>query len=255
MTVNGDTLGGHQRMALLAKIGECGSITRAAKALQISYKAAWDAVDAMNNLAGEPLVERLAGGKGGGGTRLTLRGEQLVANYRIIEQEHRKFIALLGQRAHNLASDYALFRGMAMKTSARNQFLGTVTQVTSGAVQDEVELEVAGGNKIVATISHQSAKDLDLSMGKQALALVKASSIVLVTHDEGARFSARNRLTGEVARIEPGAVNAEVVVALPGGATVVATVTLDSCEGLGLAVGKTVSAIFKASSVIVATPV
>ena len=74
MTVGGENLGGQGRMALLSLVGTHGSITHAAKAMGMSYKAAWDAIDTMNNLAGEPLVERLAGGKGGGGTRLTARG-------------------------------------------------------------------------------------------------------------------------------------------------------------------------------------
>ena len=63
--------GGPGRIALVACIAECGSITQAAKAIKMSCKAAWDAIDGLNNLAGEPLVERLTGGKGGGGTRLT----------------------------------------------------------------------------------------------------------------------------------------------------------------------------------------
>lgn len=67
----GQTLGGAARIALLAAIGETGSITRAAKAVGLSYKGAWDAIDTMNNLAGEPLVLRATGGKGGGGTTLT----------------------------------------------------------------------------------------------------------------------------------------------------------------------------------------
>ena len=75
MMVGGENFGGPGRIALLARIAECGSITQAAKAIKMSYKAAWDAIDSMNNLAGEPLVERVAGGKGGGGTRLTPRGE------------------------------------------------------------------------------------------------------------------------------------------------------------------------------------
>ena len=79
LTVGGERFGGEQRIALLASIAECGSISQAAKAIGMSYKAAWDAIDSMNNLAGEALVERLAGGKGGGGTRLTSRGAQLVA--------------------------------------------------------------------------------------------------------------------------------------------------------------------------------
>src|SRR6478609_10660882 len=84
-----NTLGGASRIALLAAIGETGSITSAAKAVGMSYKGAWDAIDTMNNLAGEPLVVRLTGGKGGGGTRLTTRGAQLVRNFRLIEQVHR----------------------------------------------------------------------------------------------------------------------------------------------------------------------
>ncbi|HCL76778.1 MAG TPA: molybdenum-dependent transcriptional regulator, partial [Pseudomonas sp.] len=96
LTVDGEKFGGPDRVTLLAKIAECGSITQAAKAIKMSYKAAWDAIDTMNNLAGEPLVERLAGGKGGGGTRLTQRGEQLVANFRTIEREHRRFVEQLG---------------------------------------------------------------------------------------------------------------------------------------------------------------
>ena len=56
-----------QRIALLQHIAEQGSITRAAKSAGISYKAAWDAIDELNNLAQTPLVERSVGGKGGGG--------------------------------------------------------------------------------------------------------------------------------------------------------------------------------------------
>src|SRR5690625_299326 len=89
MTVRGESFGGTGRMTLLEKIAELGAITQAAKTMGMSYKAAWDAVDMMNNMAGESLVERVAGGKGGGGTRLTQRGEQLIRNFRLIEREHR----------------------------------------------------------------------------------------------------------------------------------------------------------------------
>jgi len=254
MTVGGEHLGGPGRIALLAKIGECGSITQAAKAVRMSYKAAWDAIDAMNNLAGQPLVERLAGGRGGGGTRLTARGEQLVANFALIEREHRDFVRRLGGQAGGIADDYSLVRKMGMRTSARNQFLGKVTQLKRGAVNDEVELEVAGGHRIVAIVTHESADDLGLRVGTEAFALVKSSSIILVGGDDRARYSARNRLAGSIARIAPGAVNTEVVIELPGGGSVAAIVTLESSETMGLAVGAQAAAIFKASSVIVGVP-
>lgn len=250
MTVDGENLGGQSRIALLAQLAESGSITQAAKAVKMSYKAAWDAIDTMNNLAGEPLVERLTGGKGGGGTRLTKRGEQLVNNFRIIEQEHRDFIAQLDRQAIGIADDFLLIRKMNMKTSARNQFLGKVSQVKPGAINDEIELEIAGGQKIVAIITHESTQELGLQIGAEAFALIKASSIILMEEDPKARLSARNQLTGNISRILPGAVNTEVVLELPGGATLAAIITNESATSMGLVVGGTVTGLFKASSVI-----
>ncbi|MBV6415761.1 MAG: Molybdenum-pterin-binding protein MopA [Steroidobacteraceae bacterium] len=255
VTVGGENLGGAGRMTLLAQIARSGSITRAAKAVGMSYKAAWDAIDTMNNLAGEPLVERLAGGKGGGGTRLTPRGERLVSNFRLIEQEHRRYLGSLGRQVEGIADDYLLIRRMALKTSARNQFFGKVRQVTQGAVNDEIELEAAGGQRIVAIVTRESSQDLGLRVGTEACALVKSSSIILVTDDQGARFSARNRLTGTISRVQPGAVNTEVVMDLPGGMSIVAVVTNESSRTLGLAAGREATALFKASSVIVAIAV
>lgn len=254
MTVGGENLGGQGRMALLALVGTHGSITQAAKAMGMSYKAAWDAIDTMNNLAGEPLVERLTGGKGGGGTRLTARGEQLVQNFRLIEAEHRRFIAQLDQQAHGIADDLLLMKRISMKTSARNHFAGTVTRVLHGSVNDEVEIAVRPDLHIVAIVTHESAAGLGLVLGAQAFALVKASSIVVVSDAEGARFSARNRLAGTVSRITPGAVNDEVVIDIADGVSIAAIITHPSCEALGLTVGAAATAIFKASSVIVGAP-
>lgn len=254
MTVGGESFGGPGRIALLAKIAECGSITQAAKAIKMSYKAAWDAIDTMSNLAGEPLMERLSGGKGGGGTRLTKRGEQLVENFKIIEREHRHFIDQLNQQAEGIADDLLLIRRMNMKTSARNQFLGKVSHVKQGAVNDEVELEIAGGQKIVAIITRDSTENLELHVGAEAFALIKASSIIVMTDDQGAKLSARNRLAGTVSRLLPGAVNTEVVIALPNGGSIAAIITNESSNSLGLAVGLPATAIFKASSVILGVP-
>ena len=254
LTVGGENLGGPGRIALLAQIAEQGSITHAAKAVKMSYKAAWDAIDAMNNLAGEPLVQRMAGGKGGGGTVLTQRGMQLVENFRLIEREHHRFVSELSVQAEGIADDFLLLRRMSMKTSARNHFAGQVTRVQRGSVNDEIEIEAAGGHKVVAIVTHESAEGLGLAAGAQAFALVKASSVVVVTDAEGAKFSARNRLTGKVSRLVPGAVNTEVVIDLAGGGSVAAIITNESSSTLELTEGATATAIFKASSVIVGAP-
>jgi molybdate transport system regulatory protein len=254
LTVGQESLGGANRIALLAQIAQCGSITQAAKAAGMSYKGAWDAIDAMNNLAGEALVERVAGGKGGGGTRLTARGAQLVENFYVIEREHRRFIEQLASQADNLTEDYVLIKRMGMKTSARNQFLGTVSAVRAGSVNDEIELSLATGQKIVAIVTHESAQNLNLKVGEQAFALIKSSSIIVMTEDEGIKFSARNQFAGTVSRVLPGAVNTEIMIDFGDGQNIAAIITNESCERLELAVGKNASALFKASSVILGVP-
>lgn len=254
MTVDGENFGGPGRVALLAKIAECGSITQAAKAMKMSYKAAWDAIDTMNNLAGEPLVERLTGGKGGGGTRLTARGEQLVGNFKLIERVHREFVEQLNRQTTGIADDFSLIRRLNMKTSARNQFFGKVSLVKQGAVNDEIELEIAGGQKLVAIVTRESAESMGLQIGAEAFALIKSSSVIVMTDAEGARFSARNRLAGTVSRIVPGAVNTEVVIDLPGGGSVAAIITNESAGTLELKEGSAATAMFKASSVILGVP-
>ena len=140
-----------------------------------------------------------------------------------------------------------------MKTSARNQFQGKVTNVKQGSVNDEIELEVAGGKKIVAIVTHESADGLGLHVGAKAFALIKSSSIIIVTDDKGAKFSARNSLIGIISQVKSGAVHSEVIIGLEGGASVAAIVTNESCKSLGLAVGMPATAIFKASSVIIGT--
>ncbi|HMN21584.1 MAG TPA: TOBE domain-containing protein [Ottowia sp.] len=138
-----------------------------------------------------------------------------------------------------------------MKTSARNQFQGTVTALKAGAVNDEVEIDIGQGVKIVAIVTHESAVALDLAVGRPAVALVKASSPIVVAGDGGLRFSARNQLSGTVSRVQAGAVNTEVEIEVAGGLHVVAIVTQESASRLGLAAGQPASALFKASSVIV----
>ena len=254
MTVGGEQLGGTNRVGLLAALARCGSITAAARQIGLSYKAAWDAIDTMNNLAGEPLVQRSTGGKGGGGTRLTARGAQLVENFAMIEQLHHDFLERLNRQAEGVTDDVALFTRFKMRTSARNQFFGTVTRVLPGAVNGEVELAIAGGQKIVAIVTRESADNLALAPGRQVFALIKSSSVIVMTAGEGVRLSARNQLAGTVTRLTRGAVNAEVVIALGGGGTVAATVTNESVDTLALAEGLAATAVFKASSVILGVP-
>jgi len=69
---------GHGRVVLLERIIEHGSITKAAKSMEMSYRRAWDLVDSMNRQARRPLVVMATGGKGGGGALVTKDGSQAI---------------------------------------------------------------------------------------------------------------------------------------------------------------------------------
>ena len=246
------SFGSRRWMELLSALGTEPSIAAAARQVGLSYKAAWDAVDAMNNLADAPLVERVVGGKGGGGTRLTPDGERLVATWRAVEVENARFIELLNARIAHASHDLDILGRFAMLTSARNRLSGRILRVTSGAVNDEVELELSSGGKIIAIVTHESAEQMGLAEGGRAIALVKASSVIVGTHLEGVRLSTRNQLPGTDTRVLPGAVNTEVVIEVAGGNSIAAIITNASAEQLQLAEGVPATALFKASSVILA---
>lgn len=78
---------GPGKIALLEHIREHGSISAAGRAMDMSYKRAWDLVDEINRICRQAAVERQTGGKNGGGAALTPFGTSLVARYRKIERD------------------------------------------------------------------------------------------------------------------------------------------------------------------------
>lgn len=242
---------GGDRINLLEKIAELGSITKAAKAVGISYKTAWDTVNLINNLAEKPLVDRLTGGKGGGGTSLTIEGRKVIAQFKTIQEEHRKFLNNLESRLGDSEGLYQFLRRISMKVSARNTFAGTVSNITKGAVNAEVTLSLKGGVPLVAVVTNGAIDNLGLKVGAEAYAIVKASSVIIGTDLHDARVSARNIFCGTIAKIVEGPVNTEVDVEIGGGNTVSAVITHGSSEQLELKVGGHACALFKASSVII----
>lgn len=261
LTAPGGLPAGERRIRLLEAIDAQGSITRAAKALPMSYKAAWDAVDAMNNLSDQPLVARSAGGRQGGGTRLTDAGRRLIAAYRALALEQQGALARLqpqlAQRGAEAVPDARqlqwLLRRLAVRTSARNQFVGMVAALHPGRLSAEVIIALDAHTRIAASVTRDSARGLGLAVGAPVLALVKASSVLLGVGGSvggGVRTSARNHLAGSVSRVAAGPISAEVTLALPEGRTVTAGITRESLDRLGLSKGKPAFALFKASSVI-----
>lgn len=244
---------GGDRIALLEALGELGSIRAAAAHLGLSYKAAWDAVQALNNLFDAPLVAAQAGGRQGGTAVLTPRGRAVVAAFHRVEAELAGALERL-ERGLGGAPDTdvgTLFWSLGMRTSARNALRGTVASVTDGAVNAEVTLQVARGVEIVAVVTRASVADLGLAPGKPAIALIKSSFIVLAK-GEGLMTSARNQIAGRAISREDGAVNSEITLEIADGKTLTATITRESAERLQLELGEAITALIKAPHVILA---
>lgn len=135
-----------------------------------------------------------------------------------------------------------------MQISARNQLSGKIECIKSGQVNSEVIVKV-GDDKITAIITNDGCNSLNLKDGMDAVAIIKASNVMVVKGD-CATITARNKLKGEIASIKDGVVNSDIEIKLSGGTIVTAIVTNDSKEELNLKVGDEVIALFKANSVI-----
>jgi molybdate transport system regulatory protein len=245
---------GSQRIALLEAVGQRRSIAAAAKAAGLSYKGAWDAVQALNNLFDRPLVAARAGGRHGGSADLTDEGVAVIAAFHAVEGELGHVLGELERRLARSPSQplRTLIWSLGMKTSARNAFRGVVETVTDGAVNVEVVLEIGEGARIVAVVTRHSVEDLGLVPGRHAIALIKSSFVILASSGGALRTSARNSLIGTVTRMERGAVNDEVTLDIGGGKSLTATLTHESAQALDVREGARLTALIKASHVILA---
>jgi molybdate transport system regulatory protein len=194
---------GSDRIALLEKIDEYGSITKAAKAVGISYKKAWDTIDAINNLSEKPLFLRMTGGKSGGGTSITEEGREVIRTYRIIQEQHEKFLTNLEDKMGDVDvnSLNKFIKKISMQASARNTFAGIVVNIVRGEVKSEVTLALKGGNQIVAMITNESVDSLGLIEGSDAYAIIKAGSVIIGIGQEEPRVSIRNKLRGKIVNL------------------------------------------------------
>ena len=136
-----------------------------------------------------------------------------------------------------------------MKLSARNKFIGKVTDVTRGAVNGIVKIELSNGLHITSSITLEAIDDLDITVGKEVTAIIKSTSVLIGRGQ--LTLSARNKLSGTIIDINRGAVNAIVKVELPSNVVISSSITLEAVDELDLTVGTEVTAVVKASEVLI----
>ncbi len=199
-----------RRIAILREIGVQGSISQAARVVGVSYKAAWQALDTLTNLAGVALVERVVGGAGGGGARLTQAAHELLAAADTLARERSN--AAQGSGAHQAAAQ------LSVRTSMRNQWPCVVTALRRQGSIVDVVLAARGDEALLALsrITRESAQLLGLAPGLPVQVLCKATA-VRVRAGASPDENEPNHWRGRVLRISRHPAGDEVVVQLGGG--------------------------------------
>lgn len=247
MKKSGKNYLGKGRIELLERIREHGSIHAAAKAMKMSYKAAWDAVDAMNNLSEIPLVERVSGGKGGGGTSLTAKGEEVIEAFHNLQVKHQQFLDLFAS-SEDLPTIVQTLSRLSLRLSARNQLTGTISATSEKAVNVMLELTINASHKIYASITKNSYQELGLHVGSDVIAIIKASSVLVSKTAPNSTYE--NIIKGKIIQILSDTSTTEVTLEFAHNITLSATIANEIFDTLGIKVNEEAYAFFQASNVI-----
>jgi molybdate transport system regulatory protein len=245
----GKNLLGNGRVELLEKIDEYGSISKASKAMKMSYKAAWDMVDAMNNLSDKPLVEKVTGGKNGGGTQVTPVGIELINTFKKFKEFYNALLLEVDENELSSDNHLSLIRKLHMKSSSRNMISGHIKEFTTAEYNTKVELSISDDTSLYAIIPTATFIDMGLKKGDKAFALVQESSIMLSTQQPHG-ISARNIIKSTISALKTDAVSTEVKLSI-GKNTLTSAISNDSLESLNLKIGQELYAIIKATDIIV----
>lgn len=207
-----------KRLEVLRSMQQAGSISEAARANGVSYKAAWQALETLSNLAGVPLVDKAVGGSGGGGAKLTPAGLEVLQAADLLHLAREKALAQLGRSAHGLGLNWRGIAGMGLRTSMRNQMPCTVHDIRPDKGSATVVLALPDGQRLCSRITLESVQLLSLAPGQKVLAMCKATAVTVAPTIVG--LGGVNLLRGKVLRRGTGAAGVEV--------------SLQLCPGLGL---------------------
>ena len=189
-----------KEITLLEAIDKFGSISKAAKAVPISYKVAWEMIDNMNNLSKEPIVTKVVGGKQGGGTKLTAFGKKLIEDYYLLKREYDRFLDTL--------QEMDTIKRLALKLSARNQLYGKIVEIKKDRASSEVSFELKSGIILKSIITLEAANELELDINDDIVGIIKASSILISNKKD---FKKRvNNFEGVIEDIERGNITSNI---------------------------------------------
>jgi molybdate transport system regulatory protein len=166
---NGNPILGEGGAAILKAIEKEKSISKAAEKLGMSYRHAWGYLDEIRKVLNTPIVKTSKGGKAGGGeTKLTLLGKALLRDYLRVE-------GYVGE----ILGDEQYWEAIGLKISARNKLKGVVKSVEKGDIVAKVMVEINVPAIITALISTEAVNDLDIKVGDNVEAVIKATEVMI----------------------------------------------------------------------------
>lgn len=238
-----------KRIELLHAIEVHGSISKAAKAVPMSYKSAWEAVDTMNSLSPESIVSRETGGKDGGGTTITAYGQQLLKNYAVLKEEHTHFLERLSELTDIESGSFKTIGRLSMQISARNQIQAEVVSVESQNVNAKIRLRLKSGQELVSIITNEAVENLHIEEKQTVVAIFKSSAVMLFDMRNGKHKE--NGMEGIVSKIETDVENAKVLVDIGNHDTIISVMTVDILEKMELSEGSSVRAVIKSNDIMI----
>jgi molybdate transport system regulatory protein len=240
-----DIFVGRERIRLLELVAQAGSIAAGAKAMGLSYKAAWDALDATTKLFGKPLLETHTGGRSGGSACLTPTGLRAIELFGRLEAEMARLFrafepALLGTGEfprHPLEVQTA-------DAAECNTLSGAISAIESDALGTEIAVAVSDVATVISRVNTESFYAFNFRVGRPACLSIDASSIVIAPGVEPPLLSARNCVRGVVRRCDIFPVTARIVLDIGGERTLVASLMASRAIELELSPGDPACALF-----------
>lgn len=168
LELRGQPLVGSGGTSILQAVKAGMSISEAARKVGMSYRYVWNYLAKLEKTLGEPVVETFKGGRSGGGAKLTPLGESLLKEYKRIEE-------YIGE----VLEDKEYWVAAGLKISARNRLKGVVKSVDKGDIIAKVKIEVKAPATITALISKEAVDDLQIKVGDNVEAVVKATEVMI----------------------------------------------------------------------------
>ncbi len=165
---------GKGRIELLKNIQLYGSLSKAAKSMHMSYKAAWDSLNEMKNLSSEELIVSSIGGKDGGGSKLTKKAEQYIKMYELLFEAQQKFLEAIESHTEDFQDLQSFLQRTSLRTSARNQFFGKVKEIKEEKINSLLTIQIDTATTIKSSITNTSLKELAIRLDSDIYVLLKA---------------------------------------------------------------------------------